>query len=116
MGIDTASMQHQLSAICTAIINRIANTCCLDCLFTNALCPAVDAAAAALIQQLQPDIVVCGHSHKACCWQAGGVAFINPGSAGAWLLLSCQPETPSVDVLCIPSLICGQQASNVCCI
>jgi predicted phosphodiesterase len=46
------------------------------------LCAAVDAAAAALIQQLQPDIVVCGHSHKACCWQAGGAAYIKPGSAG----------------------------------
>ncbi|WIA28449.1 hypothetical protein OEZ86_010993 [Tetradesmus obliquus] len=42
----------------------------------------VDAAAAALIHQLQPDIVVCGHSHKACCWQADGVSYINPGSAG----------------------------------
>ncbi|KAF6264412.1 Metallo-dependent phosphatase-like protein [Scenedesmus sp. NREL 46B-D3] len=42
----------------------------------------VDTAAAALIQQLRPDIVVCGHSHKACCWQAGDVCYVNPGSAG----------------------------------
>ncbi len=43
---------------------------------------AVDPTAAALIQQLQPDIVVFGHSHKAAAWQAGGVYFINPGAAG----------------------------------
>lgn len=42
----------------------------------------VDARTAALIAQHQPDLVVCGHSHKAAHWQAGGVHFINPGSAG----------------------------------
>lgn len=43
---------------------------------------AVDAPAAALIQQHQPDLVVCGHSHKAAHWHAEGVHYINPGSAG----------------------------------
>lgn len=43
---------------------------------------AVDAAAAALIAEHRPDLVVFGHSHKAAHWQADGVHFINPGSAG----------------------------------
>jgi predicted phosphodiesterase len=83
---------YSCSTIRLQVADQIATTCSFSCgllhkRLAHAVCRAVDAAAAALIQQLQPDIVVCGHSHKASCWQAGGVAYINPGSAGGLLLL-----------------------------
>jgi len=61
---------------------------CLVCSVPVACCDcsAVQGHTAQLIQQLQPDIVVFGHSHKPACWKAGGVIFINPGSAGMCML------------------------------
>eukprot|EP00879_Flechtneria_rotunda_P032976 GHRR01036482.1.p1 GENE.GHRR01036482.1~~GHRR01036482.1.p1 ORF type:complete len:143 (+),score=52.56 GHRR01036482.1:1062-1490(+) len=50
----------------------------------------IDASVASLVQQIQPDIVVCGHSHKPACWVADGVYYINPGSAGS----SCHEQLP----------------------
>lgn len=44
-------------------------------------------AAAKLIQEHAPDIVVFGHSHKVCVVQHDGILFVNPGSAG---MLCCQ--------------------------
>lgn len=43
---------------------------------------AVEPAAAALIERLQPDIVIYGHSHKYSVDEHGGRVYINPGSAG----------------------------------
>lgn len=56
---------------------------------------AVDGTTAALIAQHQPDLVVCGHSHKAAHWQAGSVHFINPGSAGEAAFTEWLQATPT---------------------
>lgn len=44
--------------------------------------PNTNPDAAKLIQQHRPDIVVFGHSHKACVAEHDGILYLNPGSAG----------------------------------
>lgn len=51
--------------------------------------PKIDPAAAKLIKEHAPDIVVFGHSHKACVVWHNGALYVNPGSAGASYWMCC---------------------------
>lgn len=62
-----------------------------------------DPAAATLIQEHAPDIVVFGHSHKVCVVQHDGILYVNPGSAGT---LSCQGHTCCCTRGCCHSCTC----------
>ena len=56
--------------------------------------PTTDAVAAKLIHQHRPDIVVFGHSHKACIAMHDGIVYLNPGSAGMLCYQTCLSRRP----------------------